>query len=30
MLTDAGFDKPTVVPVAQAPQTLLVSTKRMR
>ena len=30
MLADAGFDKPAVMPVAQAPQTLLVSTKRVR
>ena len=30
MLADAGFDKPAVIPVAQAPQTLLVSTKRVR
>jgi len=30
MLAGAGFDKPVVMPVAQAPQTLLVSTKRVR
>jgi ubiquinone/menaquinone biosynthesis C-methylase UbiE len=30
MLADAGFDTPAVLPVPQAPQTLLVSTKRVR